>query len=972
MDFVGRDRELADLRRRWEAAERGAPCLVVCSGEAGIGKTRLADEFTAWVRTRGGRTLHARALEARDTPPFWLWRQAFGSLGPEIPDPEAERPLLFDGFAARLIGDGTAVLLVIDDIHWADEPSLLALRHIVRGWRDRRIMVCATARDTAADASDGWRAIAAALLREPATHVLELTGLSPTSAAACLSAAAEQPVPDHIAAEAYALSGGNPFYLRELGRGWRGAADGRTRGTGEGTREAVGGELRLPATVREVVRGRLATLPARSQELLRAAAILGEDFSVAVAARLISRPVMDCLHALDAAVESGLLVIESPGGMVRFTHALVRAALQDGLPLQQRVLLHARAAHAIEDLYPEALDEHAAALARHYAESALAGDRAPAVRWARRAGDNALRALAFEEAARLYGLALDHAAGLAPSERAGLLLARATAHLRAGALEAARADCAAAGTLARRARDAVLLAECALILEPVGDRLWDRNIHEWCTEALAVGAEFASADAGGFAGGGGEFGDGVDHADGADFSRAVDPGGRAPAGAGLPESLRARLLARATEAAVYLGQWDDVEQTSTRALALAAASGDTEAQVAALRARQLVATAPEQGEERARLAERMIALGVETRRPSTEMWGRLWAIDSYWEQARLADIAAELSRLRWCVEHTGGPIAGWHLLVVEAALAMGRGDCDEAVRIGEQARELAESLGHPAGFGTYRAQLASAGHHRGHVPQALEPPPAQQRGEVRNLLFAALGTAFPLIESDRRAEAEALYRGLGPPSTWVIPPYFRLNALTVGGAVAMGLGASEDLAWFAEQLEPYRDMHVVGLGGNGHYLGPVRLWLGKFAVALGDSEAAEDDLRAALDAARIAGAHGYVAEAQYELAAALLRRGAAEAALPLAKTALAAAVSLHMRPWIPRLERLVAEASARAVLSPREREVAELVAKGMSNREIAAALVLSERTAQNHVQHILTKLGFTNRAQIVAWVSRAG
>ncbi|MFE3055280.1 hypothetical protein [Nocardia sp. NPDC059239] len=114
---------------------------------------------------------------------------------------------------------------------------------------------------------------------------------------------------------------------RELGRGLRGAA---------------GDELRLPATLREVVRGRLATVPPRAQELLRAAAILDDAFPVAIAARLIGRPVLECLPALDAAVASGLLVLESHSGTVRFTHALVRAALHDGLPLQQRVLLHAR------------------------------------------------------------------------------------------------------------------------------------------------------------------------------------------------------------------------------------------------------------------------------------------------------------------------------------------------------------------------------------------------------------------------------------------------------------------------------------------------------------------------------------------------------------------------------------------------------------------------------------------------------
>ncbi|MFE2999558.1 AAA family ATPase [Nocardia sp. NPDC059246] len=628
-EFIGRERELADLCRRWEQAAHGTPRLIICRGEAGIGKTRLASELTTWVRMRGGRTLWARALEARDAPPFGLWRQAFDAAEPDIEDPATGRTRLFDGFADRLAGD-EPVLLVLDDIHWADEPSLLALQHIVRGWREQRILVCANARDTSADAEAGWRAVAPELLREPVTDVLDLTGLSHGSSAACLSAAAERAVPERITAAAYRMSGGNPFYLRELGRGLRGAA---------------GDELRLPATLREVVRGRLATAPPRAQEMLRAAAILDDAFPVAIAAR----------------------------------------------------------------------------------------------------------------------------------------------------------------------------------------------------------------------------------------------------------------------------------------------------------------------------------------RPGTELWGRLWAIDNQWESGDLTAVETELSRLRWCARHTGGPMATWHVLLTEATLAQAqaRARFDDALRVAGHARELAESLGHPAGFGAYRSLLGTIGHHRGYPDEAFEIPPAAQRGEVRNQLFAVLGPAFPLAESGRLDDAAGLYRGLGPPPDWDIPPFFRLIVMTVGGSIALALGYTTHIAWFADQLRPYRDRHVVSGAGNAHYFGPVPLWLGKFAAALGDSAASERELRTALEICRDIGAQGFVVEASTDLAAVLLAGGATEEALALAKAALPQADSIGMPPWTDRLRSIAAEASARAVLSPREREVAQLVAAGLSNREIATALVLSERTAQNHVQHILTKLGFTNRAQIVAWVNHA-
>ncbi|WP_369639821.1 LuxR C-terminal-related transcriptional regulator, partial [Nocardia sp. JMUB6875] len=320
--------------------------------------------------------------------------------------------------------------------------------------------------------------------------------------------------------------------------------------------------------------------------------------------------------------------------------------------------------------------------------------------------------------------------------------------------------------------------------------------------------------------------------------------------------------------------------------------------------------------------------------------------------------------------HTGGPMATWHVLIAEAAVAQARGELDTALRVAGRARELAETLGHPAGFGAFRSLLGNVGHHRGHLGEALEVPPDAHRGEVRNRLFMALGPAHPLSECGRLDEAAVLYRSLGPPPQWEIPPFFRLVVLTIGGSLAMSLGITADLEWFVDQLQPYRDRHVVSGAGNAHYFGPVALWLGNFAAALGDPETAERELRAAREICRANGAKGYVVEAECELAELLLARGATEEALTLAKGALPQSESIGMSPWTERLRRILVEASARAVLSPREREVAELVAKGLSNREIANALVLSERTAQNHVQHILTKLDFTNRAQIVAWVSR--
>jgi DNA-binding CsgD family transcriptional regulator len=175
------------------------------------------------------------------------------------------------------------------------------------------------------------------------------------------------------------------------------------------------------------------------------------------------------------------------------------------------------------------------------------------------------------------------------------------------------------------------------------------------------------------------------------------------------------------------------------------------------------------------------------------------------------------------------------------------------------------------------------------------------------------------------------------------------------------------------QFEPLRGRHVASGAGAGSYLGPVELHLGKAAAALGSLEEAIADLAAAVSISTTIGARGFAVEASVELAAALARRGAGadtDRARALLTGAAPDAQRLGMAPFSQRIEGLRARLPAGPPpLSPREREVARLVGQGLTNRQIAAALFVSERTAQNHVQHILTKLGFANRSQIAVWSS---
>ncbi|TCC29182.1 LuxR family transcriptional regulator [Kribbella sindirgiensis] len=502
-------------------------------------------------------------------------------------------------------------------------------------------------------------------------------------------------------------------------------------------------------------------------------------------------------------------------------------------------------------------------------------------------------------------------------ERARLQLKLAQAAVKAGDLTAAHVAAQAAARAARNEQDLDLLADAAVALEPIGQSAWDGDIHQWCTEALA-----------------------------------------AP---GLSTETRVRLLARQAQAAVYLGRWGEAAAASSEALGQA----DTnDLLVEALTARQLATSGPDDVDELAAAARRMIELGTSTGRAEIELRGRLWQVDVLWYSGDLAAIGAETGRLASCAGRVNGSHGRWHVLLTQASLALARAEFEDAESLLDEALEVFRSIGHPATHGAEVAFRMLVGHHRGHSAELLGSAVWQFGTDARWDLAARLNRAFVLVDAGRLDEAAALYQRSGDPESW---PSWRAGELllhTIGARVAAAVGATADVRRFRDRLGPHRGRYVVAGAGATNFLGPVELVLGACAAALNEWDAAIADLQKAGALCRSIGAPGFAVEAACLLAEVYERSGDVPQARALAAETLPLAKTLGMAPWVQRL------ATPTGPLSQREREVADLVAKGLSNREIAAALVISERTAQNHVQHILTKLGFANRAQVAAWVSR--
>lgn len=286
--IVGRRRELDSLRAWLGGAVDGAGRLVLCAGEAGIGKTRLAQELAGLALAGGTAVAWGRCVEAEGAPAYWAWRQVLRSLeidpdtvlAGDIESPQ-DRFRVFEDLteALRGVADENGLVVILDDMHWADEAALLLLRHVASQIGDARLLLVTTFRD--AEPSPVFDRVLPDLLRSPTVERIDLRGFDLAELREQLSTATEQPS-DDVARAVLDVTGGNPLFVREVARAM---ADGTWR------------PQQPPRTVLDIVTARLDRVTNDCRKLVQAAAIVGRDFSLNLVAATIGRPVAQCLFA---------------------------------------------------------------------------------------------------------------------------------------------------------------------------------------------------------------------------------------------------------------------------------------------------------------------------------------------------------------------------------------------------------------------------------------------------------------------------------------------------------------------------------------------------------------------------------------------------------------------------------------------------------------------------------------------------
>ena len=431
-----------ELAQALDDAHRGRRPYRAAPGEPGIGKTRLGEEFWA-EHARAARTsLWGRCSEAGGAPAYWPWPQAMRGLGARelettlrcstrlgdgagalsgaparagevsrLPPPAGMLPGrrgrrrrasgCFGAVGSRCCGArqgrGVACLIVLDDLHAADESSLLLLRFMAREIAGSRLLVVGAFRDVDPTPRDPLSAALAELVREPHTAQIELSGLSEPDVAAYIGlSTATDPVPQMIQA-VHTGTEGNPLFVSEVVR----LLD------AEGGLSAGNVDQRIPPGIRPVIGRRVGRLSPDCGRVLVLAAVLGREFGLDTLTQLADLPRDKLLDVLDEAMAERL-VGEASGspGRLRFGHALIRDTLYDGLTPARRLQLHLQAGEALEAVYAADLEPHLAELAHHFCAAAPAGGRDKGVDFARRGGVRAASQLAYEEAVRLYEMAL--------------------------------------------------------------------------------------------------------------------------------------------------------------------------------------------------------------------------------------------------------------------------------------------------------------------------------------------------------------------------------------------------------------------------------------------------------------------------------------------------------------------------------------------------------------------------------------
>jgi DNA-binding SARP family transcriptional activator len=896
--FVGRDRELAELIGGLDAAFAGTGRLVLLAGEPGIGKSRLADTLMEEARSRGASVVAGRSWEAGGAPAYWPWIQALraharetepdalrAQLGasaadlaqllpelrelhgplpePAAPEGEGARFRLFEAvrWFLRSAAANRPLVIVLDDLHAADEPSLLLLRFVARDLGDSRVLLLGAYRDVDPTLREPLTTALAELVREPHTTQLSLSGLTTADVARYVELSTGiEPAPGLVEA-IHAETEGNALFMSETVRLL----------AAEGEVDRADAHLRIPPGVRAVIGRRVARLSAPCRALLVPASVMGREFGLEALAELSDLGPDELMDVLNEAMAERVLD-DAPGapGRVRFGHVLIRDTLYDELTVARRMQLHKEVGGALETVYSADPEPHLAELAQHFVAAAPIGTKAKAIEYARRAGDRAARQLAFEEAGRHYEIALSLTRD--QNARCDLLLALGDAQARAGN-----------STTSKQAfREAAERAERA----GLGEHL--------ARAALGYGGRFAWARA------------------------STDPAlvpllERALAAIGdQDDRIRVRLLARLAAAGRDDASGDRRARLGEEALRIARRSGDPATIAAAIEGHWIATEGPNhqlRGEGIA-VTDELIDLADHLGDREKMFAAHDHRLHCLWILGDRAGVEAVLEAQAALADELRQPAQHWHINTGRTMLALMEGRFRQAedliaetLALGERSESWNAVVSHRLALFVLRRAQGRLAELQETINRSVHEYPSLLRfGCALAHLYAELGH-----ERDTRATLEGLMaRDLAHEhldAEWLL-------AMTLLADPCARLGDRRAAVKLYSILLPYERLYA--MAPVECVFGAVARGLGVLATALGRFDDAQRHFDVAIQTERAMKGRPWLAHAQHDLAAMLLKRGDtgdSERARGLLDEALRVYRELDMDIWAGRAEALAGRAA---------------------------------------------------------------
>jgi class 3 adenylate cyclase len=869
--YVGRVAERERLAELWGQAREGSLRLALIGGEAGVGKTRLSTQLALEAHGEGATVLYGRCDEDLGVP-YQPWMQALGHLVDELPqpvldehverfggdlarlvpalrdrvgdlptaresDPETERYLLYAAVAGLLEGAAELqpLLLLLDDLHWADSPTLTLLRHVMTAGPSIPMMVVGTYRDTDLSRDHPLTALLADLHREQGVERVKLTGLDSGEVLALMEASAGHELDRDgraLAEEITRETAGNPFFAGEV---LRHLTESGTIAQQDGGRWRVVGnmaELGLPQSVREVIGRRVERLGPDARTALSAAAVIGRDFDLDLLSGVVELTQIRLLDLLEEGVTAALLQ-ESPGraGRFTFTHALVEHTLYEDLGATRRALLHRRVAEALEAQCGDELGERLAELAGHWVAAVVSSDNAKALHYARRAAERALAQLAPAEAARWYRQALelhDQVPGGDRTERCDLLIGLGEAQRQTGDPEF-RQTLLDAAHLAQALEDADRLSRAVLA-----------NSRGWWSQAGAVDS-------------------GRVHALEAAAEALADDDPR-----------RARVLALLASELHFAGEPARRGALAGEAIAIARAADDPATLAHTINHATWAIWVPDTLRERQRMSDELVELAQHSDDPRLRFLAasRQWNIGA--EGGDRGRMRAGLETMRELAARVPDPALAWVRLHIEVAAALTDGDLQAAEQWAIQAFAASTASGEPDAELMLGGEIANVRYLQGRYGELVEQI-VQLARETAGVAGLRGGAALALIESGREDEARELalaedFQGMPWDIVWS-------TAIVAWADACRRLCLTDRAGELYELLTPFSGQLAVS--GAGVY-GSIDWALGALATTLERYEQAAAHFAAAAEIEERLDAPLFLARTRAGWARALIARGRPE------------------------------------------------------------------------------------------------